>query len=227
VASLRYGECCTYPSGLGEQRSPHYEEDMSSVIEIHGRLGCPFAWRARLAAAEKSVPFEWIPFDAQPPDARAAKNTAQRSPLLIHGDFQLTESAVIAQYIDEAFPGPALQPSEPAPRALARVDSTELQKLEADTRPGVVPTPEVRARINQGFELLDKKLGHGGPWLGGETPNLTDLLIWPMLTGLVLRLGLTIPPALTRATAYWQRVVQRPSYHSTRPQWVVEATGAR
>lgn len=200
---------------------------MTSVIEIHGRLACPFAWRARLAAAEKGVAFDWVPFDAEPPDARAERNPARRSPLLIHGDVQLTESAVIAQYIDEAFPGPALMPAQPAPRARARIDIAELAKLEADTRPGTVPTPEVRTRINQGYELLDKKLADGRAWLGGETPNLADLLIWPFLAGIGLRLGLTIPAELARASAYWQRVVERPSYRSTRPQWLVEATGAR
>lgn len=197
---------------------------MTSVIEIHGRLGCPFAWRARLAAAEKGVSFDWIAFDAETPDARAAKNPAQRSPLLIHGDVQVTESAVIAQYIDEAFPGPGLMPAKPAPRAQARIDIAELAKLEADTRPGTVPTPEVRTRIAQGYELLDKKLADGRSWLGGETPNLADLLIWPFLAGLVLRLGLTIPPELAHASDYWQRVSERPSFRSTSPQWLAEVT---
>lgn len=197
---------------------------MTSVIEIHGRVGCPFAWRARLAAAEKGVSFAWIPFDAETPDPRAQKNPAKRSPLLIHGDVQVTESAVIAQYIDEAFPGPALMPAKPAPRAQARIDIAELAKLEADTRPGTVPTPEVRARIGQAYELLDKKLADGRSWLGGETPNLADLLIWPFLAGLVLRLGLTIPPELAHASDYWQRVSERPSFRSTSPQWLAEAT---
>lgn len=199
---------------------------MSSVIEIHGRVGCPFAWRARLAAAEKGLSFDWIPFDAEKPDARAERNPARRSPLLIHGEVQVTESIVIAQYIDEAFPGPALMPAQPAPRAQARIDIAELQKLEADTRPGVVPSPELRSRVGQAYELLDKKLRDGRAWLGGETPNLADLMIWPFLSGLQLRLGLTVPAELQRARAYWQRVTERPSFRSTQPQPVSEATAA-
>lgn len=36
-------------------------------IELHGRSKCPFAWRTRIAAFEKGVPFEWIPFDVPAP----------------------------------------------------------------------------------------------------------------------------------------------------------------
>jgi glutathione S-transferase len=194
---------------------------MTSAIEIHGRVGCPFAWRARLAATEKGVPFDWIAFDAERPDARAAHNPDKRSPLLVHGDLRLTESSVIAQYIDEAFPGPALMPAQPGARALSRIDIAELQKLEADTRPGVEVTPAVRARVTQGYEQLDKKLADGRAWLGGETPGLADLMIWPQVTGLHLQLKLTIPEALARAKAYWQRATQRPSYLATRPPWAI------
>jgi glutathione S-transferase len=204
---------------LGDGRARHYEPGMSSLIEIHGRLACPFAWRARLAAAEKGVPFDWVPFDASSADPRSAQNPDKRSPLLIHGDFRLTESAVIAQYIDEVFPGPALMPATPAPRALARVDLSELlAKLEVSSMAPV--TPELQTRVAQGYELLDKKLADGRSWLGGETPNLADLLIWPQMTGIQLRLKLPIPPEREHARAYWQSVLERPSYLSTRPEWV-------
>jgi glutathione S-transferase len=217
-------ECVQHlPLGAGNRGARDYEANMPSAIEIHGRAACPFAWRVRLAAAEKGVPFDWIAYDAERPDARAAHNSDKRSPLLIHGDFRLTESGVIAQYIDEAFPGPALMPSTPAARALARVDIAELQKLEVSSQPPL--TPETRTRVSQGYELLDKKLADGRHWLGGETPNLADLLIWPHVTGLHVRASLPIPPALERAAAYWQRVSERPSYLSTRCPWAI--TSAR
>jgi len=38
------------------------------MYEIHGKRECSFAWRIRLTAREKRLPFEWIPFDvASPP----------------------------------------------------------------------------------------------------------------------------------------------------------------
>ena len=44
----------------------------------------------------------------------------RRIPVLIDGDVTLCDSSVIAAYVDEAYPGPALLPAEPAARARAR-----------------------------------------------------------------------------------------------------------
>jgi glutathione S-transferase len=43
-----------------------------------------------------------------------------RIPVLIDGDFSISDSSVICGYLDEAYPGPALFPSEPKARARAR-----------------------------------------------------------------------------------------------------------
>lgn len=190
-------------------------------IELHGKVECPYAWRARLAAFEKGVRFEYIPFDVADPDPRAAQhNPEHRSPLLVHGEFRLTESGVIAQYLEEAFSGPALLPAQPTARARMRLDIAELAKLEADTRAGVVATPEVRARIQQAYELLERKLADGRSWLGGDSPGLSDVMIWPQLAGLQLRLQLPIPAELARASAYYSRASSRASFRETRPPWV-------
>lgn len=193
---------------------------MPKQIELHGKAGCPYAWRARLAAFEKGVSFDYIAFDVPNPDPRAQHNPDRRSPLLVHGELSLVESLVIAQYIEEAFPGPALLPPEPAARALVRLDIAELGKLEADTRDGVVATPEVQRRIQQAYELLERKLAEGRSWLGGERPALSDLMIWPQLAGLQLKLKLSIPPELARAAAYYERAIRRDSFRETRPPWV-------
>jgi glutathione S-transferase len=43
----------------------------------------------------------------------------RRIPVLIHGDFAISDSSVICDYLDEAFPGPPLFPSDPKARARA------------------------------------------------------------------------------------------------------------
>lgn len=192
---------------------------MPKQIELHGKVECPYAWRTRLAAFEKGVSFDYIAFDAPAPDARAANNPDHRSPLLIHGEFRLTESGIIAQYIDEAFSGPALLPALPTSRARMRVDIAELAKLEADTRAGTVATPEVRSRLLQAYELLERKLADGRSWLGGDSPGLSDLMIWPPLAGAWFRLGIIAPEELARVTAYVARATSRESYRQTRPPW--------
>ncbi len=189
---------------------------MSAPIELHGRVGCPFAWRTRLVAAEKGISFVYIPFDADPLDPRAARNPDHRSPLLADGDYRLTESTVIVQYLDEAYEGRALQPADPRERAAMRLAMAEI-KLEVDSRPGVVPTQEVRDRVVTGFRALDARLVDGQPWLGGADPSLADLVLWPFLAGIGWRLAIEIAADLPRVRAYWDRVQARPTFEATRP----------
>src|SRR3954468_16718751 len=99
------------------------------MVEIHGMRMCPFAWRARICARDKEVAFDWLRFDVDAPDPRASRhNREQKSPKLVDGDLELIESLVILQYLDEAYPGAALQPLSARDRALLRL---RLQKLEA------------------------------------------------------------------------------------------------
>jgi glutathione S-transferase len=42
-------------------------------------------------------------------------------PALEHGETRIWESAVIKEYLDEVFPGPALLPKAPRDRATARI----------------------------------------------------------------------------------------------------------
>ncbi len=181
-------------------------------------MDCPFAWRTRLCACEKGVRFEYIAFDAPEPDARAAlRNPERRSPLLVHGAVRLTESGVIALYIEEAFPGRPLLPGGAAERARQRIDALELSKLEVD--PHTELTPEARAGVLAGYERLERKLADGRSWLGGQDPTLVDLLLWPHLIGLRRPLQLPASAGLARVAAYLGRVEARPSLLETRPAW--------
>ncbi len=60
------------------------------------------------------------PFAPDIPEAYLALHPFGRVPTLVHDDFVLYETGAITRYVDRAFAGPALQPSEPW--ALARMD---------------------------------------------------------------------------------------------------------
>jgi glutathione S-transferase len=180
------------------------------MIEIHGKRLCPFAWRARVCAREKGIRFDWLPFDAPSPDPRALRrNPEQKSPKLVHGDFELIESLVILQYLDEAFSGAALQPSGPRERALLRLRLEKLQGLEQHVTPREPPDPE---KLRKGFDALEEGLAEGRPWLGGSNPDLSDIAVWPFLWTL-REAGIEVRPA-----AYWQRARARESLAQTRPR---------
>ncbi len=188
-----------------------------SSLELHGRGKCPFAWRTRIAAFEKGLAFDWIPFDVPSPDPRAAANNAdKKSPKLVDGDFSLTESMVIAQYLSEAYPGEPLEAADVKDRAHQRVAQTQLKHFEGDVRPDQPLTDEQRKKVQQGFEQLEGVLADGRAFVGGAQPSIADVQLWPFVHGWLAK-GVSIPSSLARATAYWQRVMARPSFVQTRP----------
>ena len=73
-----------------------------------------------LALAEKGVAYEshyldLLSFDQHQPDYLAV-NPDGTIPALVHGDLVLTESTPIMEYVDEAFDGPPLKPTDPVER---------------------------------------------------------------------------------------------------------------
>src|SRR5512143_2894380 len=95
--------------------------------EIHGLSECPFAWRVRVTAREKDLPFDWIPYDAPHPDPRAREhNPEKKSPKLVEEGFELIESLVICEYLDEAHPGRPLQALSARDRAQMRLRMKKL-----------------------------------------------------------------------------------------------------
>jgi glutathione S-transferase len=188
---------------------------MAAQIEIHGFQFCPFAWRTRLAAHEKGVSFEWFPADLPEPDPRSKQhNPNKRSPLMRHGDFTATDSAVIIQYIDEAFDGPLLWPEGAKPRAQMRLTVIELNGIMFDGRKDL--DDEARTRTGAALATLEARLSDDAPWLGGVTPSRADLEIWPFLANLQLRGGLHTEK-LPRVAKYWDRVQARDSFRATTP----------
>jgi len=205
------------------------------TVEIHGYVGCAFAWRVRLTAAEKGVSFDWIPCDVETPDPRAAANNPhEHSPLLFHDGYSLLESEVIANYIDEQFPGRPLMPDSPRARATLRLLGIQLRAVDVHTEPS---RPEARRKTEPALATLESVLANGGfsegrqleattnlppgaarPFIHGEAPGIVDLMVWPFLFHSAGR-GLISDAAFPLVTAYLRRAATRPSFNDTRPPW--------
>src|SRR5436190_7028918 len=85
-------------------RTQERRRRMKQRVELHGLSTCPFAWRTRLAAAEKGMNVEWVPWDAPDAGRRSmAHNPDRHSPVMIHDWLTLTDAVVISLYLDEAF----------------------------------------------------------------------------------------------------------------------------
>ena len=92
-------------------------------LVLHGYRYSVYNRIARLTLAEKGVAYERVevnPFSPDMPASYLALHPFGRVPALVHDGFALYETGAITRYVDRAFPGPALQPTEP--RALARMD---------------------------------------------------------------------------------------------------------
>lgn len=86
-----------------------------------------FGAKVEIAAGEKAIAFElvMVPFDPvrgyQPKHADVLRiNPKRQVPVLIDGDLELFDSTQIFEYLEDLKPSPALWPSQPAARALAR-----------------------------------------------------------------------------------------------------------
>lgn len=95
-----------------------------NLLYVDAQYTSPYAMSAFVALHEKAVPFQMEAIDlgsgANRGDEYAALSLTQRVPTLVHGDFALSESSAIAEYLHETQPGVPLYPSEPRMRARAR-----------------------------------------------------------------------------------------------------------
>ena len=143
----------------------------------------PYAMSAFVALKEKAVPFELIPLDlaagAQHHPVFAKASITQRVPTLVDGEFALSESSAIDEYLEDVYPGTPLYPSEPKARARAR----QIQAwLRSDLMPIRQERPtEVVFRAAIGRQLSDEAkacaarlFAAGFELLGGQRDTLFD-----------------------------------------------------
>jgi maleylpyruvate isomerase len=145
------------------------------VFLLYSYFRSSSAWRVRIALAWKKVPFEIVPVHLaraggeQHSPAFAARNALEQVPVLevsdATGEFLLTQSLAILEYLEERFPEPPLLPKEPELRARARqlaeivnsgiqpIQNLGFQKIMKAA--GADPAPIVSAQIARGLTALE------------------------------------------------------------------------
>ena len=152
------------------------------MLTLYDAARCPFAARARLVLAEKDVPYEPVEIDlADRPAWLYEKNPAGRVPVLEDDGVVIPESRVIAEYLEERYPEPALLPPDPADRALVRL---AIERFDALTGPYYAyradRTPEAEDRLHEALAELDETLARH-PYVAGTEFTLADLMYVPWL----------------------------------------------
>ena len=192
---------------------------------------------ARLALAEKGVAcrFETVDVFAPggPPREYLARHPFARIPAFAHGEVALYEAAAITRYVDEAFPGPALQPADAAGRArMTQVISVlnayafrplvlelYVQRVSVPSRGGTPDEARIAAALPDCERCLAAlaALQGGADFLASASLTLADLHAAPMFA--YARLAPEGTAMLTRhadLAAWWRRMESRPAMSATR-----------
>lgn len=180
----------------------------------------PYAMSAYVALREKGIPFEVELVDLKNGQQRSSAYTAvslpQRVPTISDGGFSLSESSAIAEYLDEAYPGPALYPTDIKAKAKAREIQawlrSDLAAVRQERSTEVVfrkhtPPPlsdKAEAAARKLFGAVERLLPAGEQALFGQW-SIADTDLALMLNRLVLA-GDPVPERLAvYAAQQWQR----------------------
>jgi glutathione S-transferase len=198
------------------------------TLYVDAQFASPYAMSAFVTLEDKKLPFGLQPVNLENQENHSADyiraSLTGRVPTLLHGDFSLSESSAISEYLEDVFPSPdytAAYPREPQARARARQLQAWLRsdflplRQERTTEvlffgPTQVPLSDAaKASAAKLFAAADALLADPAEYLFGEWSIAdTDLAI--MLNRLVLN-GDTVPEKLrTYAQRQWERAsVQR------------------
>lgn len=170
---------------------------------------CPFVQRAVITLREKGVDFDLVYIDLdEPPDWFERISPFGKVPLLLVEQTVLFESAVILDYLDEAYP-PRLHPADPLLRAQHKAwieygsDLLMRQRAVAEAA-GEAEFDEALSRLNVRVERLRLPLEEG-IFGGGEGRTLVDAAFAPffMRMEILSAMGREIRAAYPPQVAAW------------------------
>ncbi len=216
---------------------------MADLI-IHGSPNSGYLRTTRLACEEKGVAYELKPIgDGTIADLKAPAHLRLhpfgRMPVLQQGDFVLFESTAICRYVDAAFDGPALQPTDARQRALMDQWISAIKDYMTsdmngfviahvfpsgpDGRPDQERIEAARPKIRAHLEILDRALA-GRTYLAGADPSIADFLLTPILHYVGnMPGGLELFDGLDNMGRWWHGVSERPSFAATKPPMLEKA----
>jgi glutathione S-transferase len=196
--------------------------DSSLRLYVDAQFTSPYAMSCFVALREKGIEFEMSTLDLDKLENQASDyarlSLTQRVPTLVQGDFALSESSAITEYLEDVFPQTAVYPRHPQKRAAAR-------QVQAWLRSDLLPIRQERSTLvvfygqkygplSASAEAAKQKLIDVAQWLLTDNPDylfgewsIADVDLALMLNRLILN-GDTVPAQLED---YAQRQWQRPT----------------
>ena len=187
----------------------------------------PYAMSVFVTLREKGLAFDTVTLDLDAGQNQTADfarlSVTRRVPTLVEGDFALSESSAITEYLEQVYPTTPVYPADPKQRARARQVQAWLRsdllpiRQERSTlvvfcgqkRPPL--SAEAQAAATKLITAAQALLADNREYLCGQW-SIADVDLAVMLNRLILN-GDAVP---TQLVAYAQRQWQRPSVR----EWV-------
>lgn len=156
-------------------------------LRIYSMRFCPYAQRAHLTLLAKKIPHDPVFINlSEKPEWYTQTVPTGKVPALKAEGTTLYESLIIADYLDEKYPGRKLSASTPLQRALDRIFVESWGKVGgafykcAMGQDGLSDT--TFGELVDALNPLEKEIeSRGTTFLGGNTPGMIDYMIWPWL----------------------------------------------
>lgn len=210
---------------------------MVSGVELYSYFGCPYSQRSRMVLIEKNVAFtvKEVDLPSGTPDWFREISPYGFVPVLAHKGRHIFESAIINEYLEEAFPEPRLMPLDPGERAEARRWIHYCDSYFAPAAFGL-HAKDMASAAARHQKFIDRiryieneaLTRHAGPFFLGSSLSLVDLQFAPFLERLpayqdVIQVDLLGEcPRLAalldvlKTTKSWQEAAQDADYHIAR-----------
>lgn len=197
--------------------------------------------RVRIALALKRIDYEYISIKDLGWDAYRAINPQLLLPTLAVGDVLVTQSTAILEYLEETAPEPALLPSNPLQRALARafaqavasemhaIDVGRVRRFLGDEL-GLAEDRIERWSdhwMHEGFSALEALLARRPSPLAycyGEAPGWADLFLIPQVRKGRTRFDLDVT-RFPRIAEIYARCEQHPAFIAAAPEQQQDYSG--
>ena len=186
------------------------------MMTLYSRGDDPHSHRVRIVLAAKGLEARIVEVDpARPPEDLIDLNPFQSVPTLVDRDLVVYGAGIIAEYLDERFPAPALLPGDPGGRAQARV---ALHRIEQDWY-ALAPALESGDRREQQRvrRLLVESIVAAEPlfrmkaWFLSDQFSLLDATVAPILWRLP-HWEIELPAGAQSVERYAQKVFARPFF---------------
>ena len=207
-------------------------------VELYGYQYSVYSWIARLALEEKGASYRWIeinPFAPDVPESYLALHPFKRVPALVHDTFQIYETGAITRYVDEAFPGPRLQSTDPRQRArcsqfLSIIDSYVYWPFVRQVFSHRVFRPrlgrpsdatEIQKGLDAAPEVLAalERLVTDTEYLCGADISLADIHLAPMIGYFAIaEEGEALLKRHCKLDRWWATISARTAYRATMPR---------